>query len=136
MLYKAFVRPLIEYCCSAWCPFYVKDVDVLERVQRRMRRLLPGLQHLSYEERLQYFHLTTLKTRRLRYDLICVYRMLKGLMNVDPSLFFKLSNRISRSHSLKLNVKFSVWTYAITSSRTELFLPGMTCQNRVLKHRV
>ena len=108
MLYKAFVRLLLEYCCSDWCPFYVKDVDVLERVQRRMTRLLPELQHLSYEERLQYFHLTTLKTRGLRYDLICVYRMLlKGLMSVDQSLFFTLSSRISRSNSLKLNVKFS-----------------------------
>lgn len=107
MLYKAFVRPLLEYCCSAWCPFYVKDTEVLEKVQRRMTRLLPEIRHLTYEERLQRFHLTTLKTRRLRYDLICVYRMLRGLMSVDQSLFFTQSCRFSRSHSQKMFVKFS-----------------------------
>ena len=55
MLYKAFVRPLLEYCCSAWCPYYVKDIDTLERVQRRMTRLLPEFRHLPYEERLAHF---------------------------------------------------------------------------------
>ena len=105
-LYKAFVRPLLEYCCCAWCPFHVKDIDALEKVQRRMTRLLPEFQHLSYEERLKLFRLTTLKTRRLRFDLICVYRILKGLMTVDQSIFTP-SSRISRSHPLKLNVNFS-----------------------------
>ena len=107
MLYKAFVRPFLEYCCSAWCPFYVKDIEVLEKVQRRMTRLLPEIRHLPYEERLQLFHLTTLKTRRLRFDLICVYRILGGLMNVDQSLFFTQSSRFSRSHTQKIFVKFS-----------------------------
>jgi hypothetical protein len=107
MLYKAFVRPLLEYCCCAWCPFYIKDIEVLEKVQRRMTRLLPEFRHLTYEERLQKFHLTTLKTRRLRFDIICVYRILKGMMSVDNSLFFTQSTRISRSHADKLFVHFS-----------------------------
>ena len=107
MLYKAFVRPLLEYCCCAWRPFYAKDIEVLEKVQRRMTRLLPELVHFSYEERLQLFQLTTLKTRRLRFDLICVYRMLRGFMNIEQSIFFAHSTRISRGHSHKLAVNFS-----------------------------
>ena len=107
MLYKAFVRPVLEHCCCAWCPFYVKDIEILEKVQRRMTRILPEFAHLPYEERLRRFQLTTLKTRRLRFDLICVYRMLRGLMRVDDSQFFQLSTRISRNHPLKLVMNYS-----------------------------
>jgi hypothetical protein len=106
-LYKAFVRPILEYCSCAWCPFYVKDIELLEKVQRRMTRLLPELAHLAYEERLRRFHLTTLKTRRLRFDLICVYHMLRGSMRMDDSLFFARSSRISRSHPYKFFLQFS-----------------------------
>ena len=33
--YKAFIRPKLEYACSVWSPFLKKDIDKLERVQRR-----------------------------------------------------------------------------------------------------
>jgi hypothetical protein len=34
-LFKSFVLPLLEYCSIVWCPFYIKDIEALERVQRR-----------------------------------------------------------------------------------------------------
>ena len=107
--FKAFVRPGLEYSISAWCPFYVKDIDILEKVQRRMTRLLPDSRHLPYEERLQHFRLMTLKTRRLRFDLICVYRILNGFMNVDPSRFlpFWTEIHVVCGHAKKLFLCFS-----------------------------
>lgn len=87
-LYKAFVRPCLEYCSAAWCPYYVADINVLEKVQRRMTRLIPHLRQMTYEERLSHLQLTTLKLRRLRYDLICAYNILNSFVDLKSEVFF------------------------------------------------
>ena len=57
-LYKAIVRPHLEYCIQAWRPYRKKDK--LERIQRRATKMIPELRDLSYENRLLQCGLTTL----------------------------------------------------------------------------
>ena len=68
-------------------PHFQKDIDLLEGVQRRATKLIPDLKDRSYEDRLRCLNLTTLKTRRIRGDLIEVFKIFRGLENLDPFAF-------------------------------------------------
>ena len=63
-LYKAIVRPHLEYCIHAWNPHLRKYIYMPDKIQRRATKLLPGLGDLRYEERLKECGLTILETRR------------------------------------------------------------------------
>ena len=102
-LYKAIVRPHLEYCIQAWRPYRKKDIDTLERIQRRATKMIPELRDLSYDERLKECGLTTLETRRLRGDQIEVFKILNGYENIDRNMFFSLKkDSRTRGHEVKL----------------------------------
>lgn len=102
-LYKSLVRPKLEYCVQVWRPHLKKDIDNLEKVQHRATKLISGCRDLKYERRLISCGLISLEKRRERGDLIQVFKLVKGLDNIDYRRFFELaSNSKTRGHSLKM----------------------------------
>ena len=95
-LYKAFVRPHLEYCVQAWSPYLIKDKLKIEGVQRRFTKLFGCLRELDYPSRLKQLQLFSLEHRRRRADLIEVFRILNGLSQIGTDLFFLNTNTALR----------------------------------------
>lgn len=100
-LYKALVRPRLEYCVQAWSPHLQKEIDMLEKVQRRAIRMINEFKGVNYEERLTRLNLTSLEARRMRSDIIQVLKILMGFDNMDRASFFTVSSKGLKGSSLK-----------------------------------
>jgi ribonuclease P/MRP protein subunit RPP40 len=96
------VRPHLEYTIQAWRPHLAKDIEILERVQRRATRMIEECKGRSYEERLSITGLTNLETRRTRADMLEVFKILTGKDGLEEGTFFTRRKGVTRGHSLKL----------------------------------
>lgn len=102
-LYCCYVRPILEFASPVWSPYFAKDINLLERVQRRASRIPPGLSLLRYEDRLKILKLPTLYSRRQRGDLIVTFRALNNFFGADLNFFRRSSDPRLRGHPLKLS---------------------------------
>ena len=75
MLFKSMVRPHLEYAAPIWNPSYKKDIELLEKVERRATKLVSGYKNMGYKERLCQLELPTLAFRRHRGDIIEVFKL-------------------------------------------------------------
>ena len=65
-IFKGLVRPHLEYGAPLWSPHTLKTKKLIENVQKRATKTVPGLSGLSYEEHLRKLKLPTLAYRRAR----------------------------------------------------------------------
>jgi hypothetical protein len=102
LLFVAVVRPNLEFGNAVWSPKLEKDKNLVESVQRRATRIIPGLKGKPYEERLKIMKLPSLRYRRLRGDLIEVYKYTHGLYKVPEGLLEFETRTNTRGHGYKL----------------------------------
>ena len=89
-VYPSMIRSHMEYAVQSWSPHLVKDIVLLEKVQRRATKLVHRLRDEPHEERMQELGLTSLAERRERGDLIQVFKIIHGFDNLKRTDFFKL----------------------------------------------
>ena len=114
-LYKSLVRPHLEFASCIWSPAQKFNINAIEKVQRRATRLVPEIRELRYEDRLRALNLETLSYRRMRADLLEVYRILSKQHQLDmdchcphcPGKLLLMSTPVqtTRNNSKKLYVQ-------------------------------
>lgn len=107
-IFKGMVRPHLEYGAPIWSPHLAKHIHSLENVQMRAIKMVPGLSKLkTYPARLRKLKLPTLAYRRLRGDMIQVYKLVaKGYDKSLPNLFTSQESESNlRGHAYKLPVE-------------------------------
>ena len=93
----------MEYCIHVWSPQYKKNRELLERVQERATKIIRGLEHLPYKDRLRDLGLFSLEKRRLQGDLMAAFQYLKGAYKLEESQFFeRVDNSRTTGNGLKL----------------------------------
>ena len=105
-LFNALLRPYLEDCVSIWYPLLKKDEELIENALRRASKLIPGISNSSYADCLCAIDIPSMKYRRIRGDMIQVYKIfhcedesLKAFFNVD-------NTSITRGHKFKLKKPF------------------------------
>ena len=91
-------------------PYYKKDIDELEKVQRRMTELVPALKNQPYETRCERLNITLLQQRRLRGDLIEAYNIIHGFENVNMSNYLEENTSDTRTNNYKLKKREHIRT--------------------------
>jgi len=120
--YTSYVRPQLEYATVIWSPYLKKDIDRIERVQKRFVKGLQGFRNLPYDEALRRLTLHKLETRRTILDLKTLFKIVhENFGNVKDKLVQITPQSNTRSHSLQLEpVKMKI---ARSNSYQHSFIP-------------
>ena len=105
LLFVALVRPHLEYAQPVWQPYHRAQINQLEKVQRRATKLIPTLRNLSYPDRLKRLNLPTLAYRRLRGDMIEVFKITHNIYDqrATSGLLLRTPHTRTRGHPFKLH---------------------------------
>jgi len=107
LLFTALVRPHLDYVNVVWHPF-LQDIKMLEKVQHRATRMVPGLAKLQYEDQLKPMNLASLAYRCLCGNVIEVFKYMHGIYNVEYTQILpshKAVGPVTRGHNMRLEKK-------------------------------
>jgi len=79
------------------------DIEAIEKVQKRATKLVISFKNLPYKERLLQLNLHTLKYRRLRGDMIEVYKIKHDMY--DRSVALELPRNVSSTRANKYKLQ-------------------------------
>ena len=85
-----FVRCHLEFAVTGWSPWTVGDRDTQEKVQIKAINQITGLKGKTYMEKLQELCIQSLEQRRVRFDLIQTFEILRGYDKVEKGTWFTL----------------------------------------------
>ena len=120
MLFIALVRPHLEFGNVAWSPSLRGDKDQIESVLKRASKQVPSIKDLPYEQRLKKLNLPSMEYRRIRGDLIEVYKHTHDFYSVNKDLLKPDQSNTTRGHRFKLykqrcslNIRQNFFTYRV-----------------------
>ena len=117
-LYTTYVRPHLEYCVPIWSPYLVRNIEVLEKLQKRATKLIKGYKKLPYDQRLKSLGIYTLFCHHQCGDLIEVFKIKKWLLQHQPLAVFIPSDVTStRGNCMKLfkpHTRLNTWSKLFT----------------------
>ena len=95
-MYSCYVISVLQYCASVWSPHTIGAKVDVENIQRNFTRNLGLNSLLGYLDRISFIGIHTLALRRLINDLVLMYKVLNGLVDVeDPGSFVMLSKSVT-----------------------------------------
>ena len=104
-MFETYVRPIVECGVQVWSPHLLKDIDVIEKVQRSFTKRIPEVRNLSYTDRLKVLKLDSLEQRRIIADLNLCFKIVRNHIDLEFDQFFVYNAYAgTRSHDLKLQI--------------------------------
>ena len=92
-LYKSLIRSILEFSCPLWHPVEIREIQMLEGVQRTFTHMIAGSKDSNYWERLKEMQLMSLQRRRERYIILFVWKILHNVTPNDVGMTFRNSTR-------------------------------------------
>ena len=124
-IFTTIVRPHLEYGAPIWSPHLRRQIILLENVQRRATKMLPGYNELSYKDRLKDLALPTLEYRRYRGDMIETYKMTHDFYDQKISIIKFRENLRSENAS-------TAHQYSLQKGKTEKDIRTFFFKNRIV----